>query len=63
MQAPQAARVFDEEGKAKLAIATALVFNMKLGPLPEPVMQSLLDDAKVNKGTSLSFLVAFCKEY
>jgi len=54
---------FDEEGKAKLAIATALVFNMKLGPLPEPVMQSLLDDAKVNKGTSLSFLVAFCKEY
>ena len=54
---------FDEEGKAKLAIATALVFNMKLGPLPEPVMQSLLDNAKVNKGTSLSFLVAFCKEY
>lgn len=54
---------FDEEGKKKLAIATALVFNMKLGPLPEPVMQSLLDDAKVNKGTSLEFLTQFCKEY
>ena len=54
---------FDEEGKTKLAIATALVFNMKLGPLPEQVMQSLLDDAKVNKGTSLAFLTQFCKEY
>jgi len=54
---------FDDEGKTKLAIATALVFNMKLGPLPEQVMQSLLDDAKVNKGTSLDFLTQFCKEY
>jgi len=54
---------FDDSGKEKLAIATALVFNMKLGPLPEQVMQSLLDDAKVNKGTSLAFLTMFCKEY
>jgi hypothetical protein len=54
---------FDQDGKKKLAIATALVFNMKLGPLPEPVMQSLLDDAKVNKGTSLEFLTQFCHEY
>ncbi|UPQ98768.1 W2 domain-containing protein [Chloropicon primus] len=54
---------FDDAGKAKLAISTALVFNMKLGPLPEQVMQSLLDDAKVNKGTSLEFLTQFCKEF
>ncbi len=54
---------FDEVGTAKLAIATALVFNNKLGPLPDKVMQSLLDDAKVNKGTSLEFLTHFCKEF
>uniref|UniRef100_A0A7S2Z565 W2 domain-containing protein n=1 Tax=Chloropicon laureae TaxID=464258 RepID=A0A7S2Z565_9CHLO len=54
---------FDEVGKTKLAIATALVFNNKLGPLPDKVMQSLLDDAKVNKGTSLEFLTQFCKEF
>merc|ERR1711904_101153 len=54
---------FDDEGKTKLAIATALIFNMKLGPLPDQVLQSLLDDAKVNKGTSLEFLTQFCTEY
>lgn len=54
---------YDEEEKKKLAIASALVFSMKLGPLPDQVMQSLLDDAKVNKGTSLEFLTDFCKEY
>ena len=54
---------YDAVGKKKLAIATALIFNMKLGPLPDQVLQSLLDDAKVNKGTSLEFLTQFCTEY
>ncbi len=50
---------YDELGRKKIAIATALVFQQKLGALPENVLPKLLNDRLVAKGTVLDFVTTF----
>lgn len=54
---------YDQAGRQKIAIATALVFSQKLGALPENVLSTLLNDRLVAKGTVLEFITNFFKEY
>jgi hypothetical protein len=50
---------YDADGRAKIAIAVALVFALKLGALPENVLGTLLNDRLVAKGTVLDFVTTF----
>jgi len=54
---------YPEEERDKVAVATALSFDMKLGLPPENVFNVLMNDAMVAKGTILSFVTAFMKEF
>ncbi|GAQ78414.1 ARM repeat superfamily protein [Klebsormidium nitens] len=54
---------YGPEDRKKLAVFTALTFSQKLGLPPETIFEGLLKDAIVQKGTVLSFLTEFCKEY
>ncbi|XAR48356.1 hypothetical protein NMG60_11031163 [Bertholletia excelsa] len=61
----QSLELFEENGRKKLAIFTALAFSQKLSGLPpENVFQPLLNkDNLVAKGLVLSFITDFFKEY
>lgn len=54
---------YDEDGRKKIAIATAMVFSHKLGCLPENVMQTLLNDRLVAKGSVMHFMTTFFQTY
>ena len=43
--------------------ATARVFSMKIGVLPDRVLMSLMNDRMIAKGTILDFITAFFKDY
>ena len=43
--------------------ATARVFSMKIGVLPDRVLMSLINDRMIAKGTILDFITAFFKDY
>lgn len=45
------------------AAATARVFSMKIGVLPDRVLMSLINDRMIAKGTILDFITAFFKDY
>ncbi|XP_047325783.1 eIF5-mimic protein 1 [Impatiens glandulifera] len=60
----QSLELFEEDGRQKLAIFTALAFSQKLSGLPpETVFQPLLKDNLVAKGLVLLFVTDFFKEY
>ncbi|KAG1363398.1 basic leucine zipper and W2 domain-containing protein 2 [Cocos nucifera] len=60
----QSLELFEEDGRQKLAIFTALTFSQKLSGLPpETVVQPLLKDNLVAKGLVLSFITDFFKQY
>lgn len=54
---------YDEAGKRKIAMATAMAFAHKLGILPENMFMTLLNDRLVAKGTILEFATTFFKEF
>lgn len=54
---------YDDEGRKKIATATGMVFSYKLGCLPENVLQTLLNDRLVAKGSVLSFVTTFFQTY
>mmetsp|Transcript_6052 Transcript_6052/g.6914 ORF Transcript_6052/g.6914 Transcript_6052/m.6914 type:complete len:430 (-) Transcript_6052:239-1528(-) len=47
----------------KVAVATSMSFDMKLGLPPENVFNVLLNDSMVMKGTVLSFITMFMKDH
>ncbi|XP_047316264.1 protein krasavietz-like [Impatiens glandulifera] len=60
----QSLELFEEDGRKKLAIFTALAFSQKLSGLPpETVFQPLLKDNLVAKGLVLLFVTDFFKDY
>ncbi|XP_010927633.1 uncharacterized protein [Elaeis guineensis] len=60
----QSLELFEDDGRKKLAIFTALTFSQKLSGLPpETVVQPLLKDNLVAKGLVLSFITDFFKQY
>lgn len=54
---------YDEEGRKKIAMASAMVFSYKLGALPENVLQTLLNDRLVAKGSVMHFMTTFFQTY
>jgi hypothetical protein len=54
---------YDEEGRKKIAMAAAMVFSYKLGALPENVLQTLLNDRLVAKGSVMHFVTTFFQTY
>ncbi|KAA6427859.1 MAG: flagellar associated, partial [Trebouxia sp. A1-2] len=54
---------YDNAARHKVAIATARVFSMKIGVLPDRVLMSLINDRMIAKGTILDFITAFFKDY
>ncbi|KAF6265503.1 armadillo-type protein [Scenedesmus sp. NREL 46B-D3] len=50
---------YDEMGRKKIATATAMAFSYKLGCLPENVLQTLLNDRLVAKGSVMGFVTTF----
>eukprot|EP00891_Asterochloris_glomerata_P001856 jgi/Astpho2/1856/Aster-00382 len=54
---------YDEDARQKVAIATARVFSMKVGVLPDRVLMSLMNDRMVAKGTILEFVTDFFQDY
>lgn len=46
-----------------LPAATARVFSMKIGVLPDRVLMSLMNDRMIAKGTILEFITWFFKDY
>ncbi|KAF8066304.1 BZW1 [Scenedesmus sp. PABB004] len=53
---------YDEPGRKKIATTAAMVFSHKLA-LPENVLQTLLNDRLVAKGSVLSFTTTFFQVY
>ncbi|KAK9823766.1 hypothetical protein WJX72_005350 [[Myrmecia] bisecta] len=54
---------YEEATRVKLAIATARIFAVKLGCLPDRVLPSLMNDRMVAKGTILQFVTEFFKDF
>lgn len=54
---------FDKEGREKLGLATAMIFQQKLGVQPENVFEALMNSTLVSKGTSLDFFTMFAKDF
>mmetsp|Transcript_22873 Transcript_22873/g.58315 ORF Transcript_22873/g.58315 Transcript_22873/m.58315 type:complete len:424 (-) Transcript_22873:283-1554(-) len=54
---------FDEQGRRRIAIALALVFQFKIAVLAENIFAAMLNDRLVAKGTVLEVLTTFLQEY
>lgn len=54
---------FDKDGREKLGLATAMIFQQKLGVQPENVFEALMNSTLVAKGTSLDFFTMFAKDF
>eukprot|EP00892_Ulva_mutabilis_P007334 jgi/Ulvmu1/4973/UM207_0017.1 len=54
---------FDNEGRKKIAIVTALVFTEKIGVLPERIFESMFNDRLVAKGTILLMVTDIFRQF
>eukprot|EP00884_Botryococcus_braunii_P005038 jgi/Botrbrau1/14535/Bobra.0212s0002.1 len=54
---------YQDEGRKKIAIATARCFAVKIGVQPDRVLLALLNDRMVAKGVILQFVTEFFKDF
>ncbi|KAK9908637.1 hypothetical protein WJX75_000787 [Coccomyxa subellipsoidea] len=54
---------YNDEGRIKIAIATARCFAMKLGVQPDRILLPMLNDRMVAKGLILQYATAFFSDY